>query len=257
MIKNFYEEEGIKLFNGDCLEVMDMLIANGFKVDCIITDPPYGIDYQTFRTKREKLANDDNLEWVNDFVFKISKLLKKECHVYCYVDPEYSPEFIFAFRKYGFKLRNFLKIPRAVKGNGGDRIFQQQDEICLFLTFGNKSEGKKFNKTQILRPSETYIKDKRYNAKEWLYRLPDRWDWTKASEHNSKNKYHPTQKSVECIQYMLQLSTDENQIVLDPFMGSGSTGVACKNLNRKFIGIELDEKYFDIAVERIKGGDVK
>jgi len=242
----------MKLYNGDCLEVMDGLIDNGVKVDAIITDPPYGIDYQSFRTNREKLKNDNNLNWVDSFTEKCSKIINKGHHLYCFVDPEYSPEFILGFRKNGFKIRNILTIPRAVKGNGGDRIFQQQNEFCLFATFGKKTEGRKFNETEILKPSTGYLKDKRYKSKEWLYRLPDVWHWTKASQHNSNNKLHPTQKYVPCMEDMLKISTDENDIVLDPFMGSGTTGVACKNLNRNFIGIELDNNYFNIAKERLE-----
>lgn len=239
----------IDLRLGDCLEVMKTIKDNS--IDAIITDPPYGIDYQSYRTKREKIANDNSLHWVDEFTAKCAKILKHGNHMYCFIDPEYSPEFIIGFRNSGFKIRNLLTIPRAVKGNGGDRIFQQQNEFCIFATLGKKSEGRKFNHTEILKPSEGYLKDKRYTPKEWLYRLPDNWHWTKASEHNSNNKLHPTQKSVDCIECMLKISTDENNTVLDPFMGSGTTGVACKNLNRKFIGIELDDKYFDIAKERI------
>ncbi len=240
------------LYNGDCLEVMQKLIDEGVKVDCIITDPPYGISYQTFRTKRERLKNDDTLLWVDDFCKLSSLILKKECHLYCFIDPEYSAEFILGFRNNGFKIRNILTIPRATKGNGGDRIFQQQFEFCIFATLGKRSEGRKFNQTNILKPSESYLKDKRYNPKEWLYRLPDNWHWTTASEHNSNNKLHPTQKNPKCVEYMLNISTNKNDIVLDPFMGSGTTGVACLNTNRRFIGIELDEGYYDIACDRIE-----
>lgn len=246
----------INLINGDCLEEMDKLIANGVKVDAIITDPPYGIDYQSYRTKREKLKNDDNLAWVDEFCEKSSKILKHGCHLYCFVDPEYSPEFILGFRKNGFKIRNLLTIPRGTKGNGGDRIFQQQNEFCIFATLGKKKEGRKFNETKILRPSEGYLKDKRYKNKDWLYRLPDYWYWTKASEHNSKNKFHPTQKNVECIENMIELSTNKGDVIFDPYMGSGTTGVACVNTNRSFIGIELDENYFNIAKERIEKADI-
>lgn len=241
----------IDLFNGDCLKVMDELIDNGVMVDVIITDPPYGIDYQSFRTKREKLINDDDLHWVDEFTSKCAKLLKPTHHLYCFVDPEYSPEFILGFRKAGFKIRNLLTIPRSVKGNGGNRIFQQQNEFCIFATFGDKSVGRNFSETKILKPSEVYLKDKRYKPKEWLYRLPDHWHWTKASEHNSNNKLHPTQKNVNCIMDMISISTEEDEIVFDPFMGSGTTGVACIETKRNFIGVELNEKYFDIAQERI------
>ena len=63
---------------------------------------------------------------------------------------------------------------------------------------------------------------------------------------------HPTQKPVDLLEYLIKTYTNENDLVLDFTMGSGSTGVACSNLNRRFIGIELDEKYFNIAKERIE-----
>ena len=71
------------------------------------------------------------------------------------------------------------------------------------------------------------------------------------NEHNV-NAFHPTQKPVDLLEYLVKTYTNENDVVLDNCMGSGSTGVACKNLNRNFIGIELDEKYFNIAKERIE-----
>lgn len=240
----------IDLRCGDCLEVIKQ-IPDG-SVDCVITDPPYGIEYKAFRSGRGNIINDDNLCWVDKFCKEISRVLKHGNHIYCFTDIEYSAEFIFGLRKNGFKIRNLLTIPRGVKGNGGNRIFQQQFEFCIFATLGKKEDGRKFNKTKILKPSEVYLKDKRYNPKEYLYRLPDNWHWLKASEHNSKNILHPTQKSVECIETMLNISTNENDTILDPFMGSGTTGVACKHLNRNFIGIELDEHYFEIAKNRIE-----
>ena len=67
---------------------------------------------------------------------------------------------------------------------------------------------------------------------------------------------HPTQKPIDLLEYLIKTYTNENEVVLDFTMGSGSTGVAALNTNRKFIGIELDEKYFNIAKQRIKGGDI-
>ena len=66
------------------------------------------------------------------------------------------------------------------------------------------------------------------------------------------NKYHPTQKPVELLNTLLLNSSNENDIIFDGFMGSGSTGIACMNTNRRFIGIEKDKNYFDIAEKRIK-----
>ena len=72
--------------------------------------------------------------------------------------------------------------------------------------------------------------------------------------NNDRDRFHPTQKPVELLEYLIKTYTNENELVLDFTMGSGTTGVACKNLNRNFIGIELDEKYFNIAKERINEG---
>ena len=66
------------------------------------------------------------------------------------------------------------------------------------------------------------------------------------------NKKHPTEKPVELLKVLIENSSNEGDIVMDCFMGSGSTGIACINTNRKFVGIEIDKKYYDIAVERIQ-----
>jgi site-specific DNA-methyltransferase (adenine-specific) len=73
------------------------------------------------------------------------------------------------------------------------------------------------------------------------------WDFP-----SGKSKVHPTQKPLGLFEYLIESSSDEGDIIFDPCMGSGTTGVACANLGRKFIGIELDQDYFDIARERIK-----
>ncbi len=72
------------------------------------------------------------------------------------------------------------------------------------------------------------------------------------SNANQRNKLHPTQKPVELCEYLIKTYTNKNELVLDNCMGSGSTGVACINTNRKFIGMELDENYFNIAKNRIE-----
>ena len=73
------------------------------------------------------------------------------------------------------------------------------------------------------------------------------------SNASQKGKVHPTQKPVPLFEYLIKTYTNEGETVLDNCMGSGTTGVACKNLNRNFIGIELDDKYFEIAKRRING----
>lgn len=236
-----------QIYFGDCIEFMKTL--NNESIDLTVTDPPYLINYSSFRTNSKVIKNDDNNKWVEPFFKELSRVMKKGSHLYCFCDFEMSSDFLIEIRKY-WKVRNLLCIPRTIKGNGGERIFQQQFEYCIFATLGSKDEGRKFNETQILRPSEGYLKDKRYKPKEWLYRLPDHWYWTKASEFNH-DRLHPNQKNVSCLKDMISLSSSPGEIVFDPFCGSGSTLMAAKELDRKWIGCELDEKYFEVAQKRL------
>ena len=236
-----------KVHNIDCIEFMKD-IPDKF-IDLIITDPPYLINYSSFRTNSKVIKNDDNTNWVAPFFKELSRIVKNGSHLYCFCDFEMSSDFLIEIRKY-LNVRNLLCIPRKIKGNGGDRIFQQQNEHCIFATRGKKDDGRKFNQTQILKPSEGYLKDKRYKAKEWLYRLPDYWYWTSASEFNH-NRIHPNQKNVSCLENMIDISSLENEIIFDPFCGSGSTLVASINRKRKYLGCELEKSYFESCQKRI------
>jgi site-specific DNA-methyltransferase (adenine-specific) len=236
-----------QIHNLDCIDFMKTLPNES--IDLTITDPPYTINYSSYRTKTKVIANDDNKDWIEPFFKELSRVVKKGSHLYCFCDFEMSSDFVAEIRKY-WKVRNLICIPRTIKGNGGDRIFQQQFEYCIFATRGGKDDGRKFNQTQILRPSEGYSKDKRYKAKEWLYRLPDYWHWTKASEFNHK-RLHPNQKNVDCLKDMIQISSNPGEIVFDPFCGSGSTLVAAKSLDRNWIGCEIDPKFVDVSEKRL------
>jgi DNA modification methylase len=100
---------------------------------------------------------------------------------------------------------------------------------------------------QILQFDIPYKKiSQTYNAQ---LGITDVWD---DINFYSEERYHPTQKPQKLIERLIIASSNEDDVVLDPFMGGGSTGVACKNLNRNFIGIEIDEKYFNIEKERIE-----
>jgi len=97
------------------------------------------------------------------------------------------------------------------------------------------------------------VKTKQYGGE--TLRFPSNIIEIKSIRGNSKTKTkHPTQKPVALLEYLIKTHTNEGEIVLDNVMGSGSTGVACININRKFIGIEKDEKYYNISKQRIKGG---
>ena len=94
----------------------------------------------------------------------------------------------------------------------------------------------------------SYSSDKRYPMRVLKYNKPGQIG---SNEERAKNSFHPTQKPLDLLEYLVKTYTNEGDTVLDNTMGSGTTGVACKQLNRSFVGIEMDDKYFDIASKRI------
>lgn len=212
------------LYNGDCLEVMDRLIADGVTVDSIITDPPYGMSFQSnYReVKHSLIKNDNSLEWLEDFAKRCYSLSKDNTAHYIFCSFHNIDIFKQAFEK-EFVVKNILVWEKNntsmgdLKGNFAPKI-----EFILFLHKGRRL----------------------INGK----RTPNIFKFSRT-----KNELHPTQKPVDLMSHLIEKFTDEGQTVLDPFMGSGTTGVACKQTNREFIGIELDKDYFEIASNRIQG----
>ena len=219
MIKN----DKYELYNGDCLKVMDKLIEAGVKVDAVITDPPYGINFQSGQRteKYKKIANDDDLSYLDEFFQKCDKLLKDNTHIYCFCSWHHIDKFKIAFEKY-FKLKNIIVWDKHNSTMGDLKgAYAPKHEFILFGHNGRRLRNGK--------------------------RFPDI-----IPAHATGNIYHPTQKPVDLLKIFIKQSTNKDELILDPFMGSGSTGVACMNTNRRFIGIELDEDYFNIAEERLK-----
>ena len=212
-----------KLYKGDCLEVMDRLIEKGVKVDAIITDPPYGINFRSNyrKEKYEKISNDDNLSFLDKYFQLCNMLLNDDTHIYCFCSWHHIDEFKITFEKY-FTLKNIIVWEKNNTSMGDLKgSYAPKHE---FILFGHK--GRRLR-----------------NGK----RLPD-----VLQVKRTGNKLHPTQKPVELLEIFIKQSTNENDTILDSFMGSGSTGAAALKNNRNFIGIELDEKYFNIAKDRLK-----
>ena len=211
-----------KLYKGDCLEVMDKLIKEGIKVDMVLTDPPYGINLTPQRVsgkfKGTKVINDDTLEWLPKAVDKIYELTKNVAVVFC--SWQFIDVFKIAFEK-KFIVKNILVWNKDWFGMGNN--YRPNYELILLLCKTNVKTKSK-NKSNIL----TY---RRISPQKML---------------------HSCEKPVPLLTDLILELTDENNIILDCFMGSGSTGEACMSTNRNFIGIELDEHYFDIAKDRLE-----
>ena len=217
--------EEMQLIHGDCLEKMKD-IPDG-SIDMILCDPPY---LKAYSTGHRKGVDRKTTEIQNDRVFNFDavfteykRVAKPDAHIYIFGCWQTSAYFAETLAKY-FKLKNRLI---WVKNNwtAGD----------LFWTYGQSYE-------EIWYAS---------NGRKKLNGGRDR-DCLFYPRVAGKQQQHLNQKPVEMLEYLIAKSTNESELVLDSFMGSGTTGVACQHLNRNFIGIELDEGYFNIAKQRIE-----
>ena len=241
-----------KLYNGNCLEVMDKLIEEGIKVDCILCDPPYG----TIKCKWDAVIPFDEM-WD-----RLNKLIKPNGAILLFGNEPFTSELICSNLK-GFKYRWDWnkKIPSGV-GYAKYRPMQQTEDISVFTKNGEKTI---YNPQMIKRdkPIKSGGNKLKENSCSTLVGIDTTKEYKKTYEYKNpttliefdkirKGSLHPTQKPTDLLEYLIKTYTNENEIVLDFTMGSGSTGVACMNTNRKFIGIELDNNYFNIAKERIE-----
>lgn len=233
----------IDLRHGDCLEIMKDIPDNS--IDLVVTDCPYHIVsggctniprkdepsgiFNRRNTFTQKNAKSGKLFDNNDIKFKdwlpdVYRVLKKGTHCYIMINARNLKELQQEAENVGFKFQNIIIWN---KGNATpNRYYLNAYEMILML---RKGKAKNINNMGC----KNIIDIK-----------------------NIKGcKLHPTEKPIELNKIFIENSSEMGDIVLDPFMGSGSTGVACKKLNRNFIGIEIDEKYFKIAKERIEKSD--
>ena len=225
----------VKLINGNCLDTLKNIPNES--IDLIVTDPPYpttsrgnagnsGGMLQKDINKKGKVFTYNNIN-CKEYAPEFYRLLKDGSHCYVMTNHINLIDMLNTFTDVGF---HFIK---SLIWNKGNKIMGQyymsQYEYILFF---RKGKGKKINNcgtSDILSISNKKTKDK-----------------------DGKN-IHDTEKPVELMEVLVNNSSQENELVLDPFMGVGSTGIACIKNNRNFIGIEIDENYFTIAKERMGG----
>lgn len=220
-----------KLYQGDCLEVMKN-IEDG-SVDLVVTDPPYktitGGDSNGANSERPKGMLRGNRKLfkhqkmnISDWMPEIYRVLKEGSHCYIFTNSLNLQEMLNEATKVGFKLHNLL-----VWEKNNCTPSQYYMKNCEYVLFLRKGKAK------------------------WINNIGDSKTVHKFNNIIG-NKLHPTEKPVDLLEYYLLNSSEPNDVIFDPFMGSGSTGVAALNTNRDFIGIELDEGYFNIAQNRIE-----
>lgn len=215
------------LLAGDCLALLPELAAAApGSVDLVVTDPPYGMNYQSnrrvHRERFSRIRSDDNLLWLDGWFDAVNDTMAANSAIYCFCSWHNVETFKTKFCRH-FRCKNILVWVKNNHGSGDlTGAYAPKHE---FVLFGHKGRS--------------LLRDKR---------IPDVLEFPRTSGALAA---HPTEKNADMIELFVRNSSDPGATVLDPFMGVGTTGVACARAGRKFIGIEIDPDYFSEAERRI------
>lgn len=241
-------KEKIQLFKGDCLEVMKD-ISDG-SVDMILCDLPYG----TTQNKWDSVIPLDKL-WD-----EYKRILKTNGVVVLTSQGIFTAKLILSNEKW-FKYKLVWEKSKATNFlNAKKQPLRKHEDICVFYNKQPKynpqmTEGEPYDKgVRKNQLTGSYGDFKPVRVRSEGMRYPTDIIYFKTAESEGK-VYHPTQKPVKLLEYLIKTYSNEGETVLDSTMGSGSTGEACLNTERNFIGIEQDEKYFEIAYNRLNRVD--
>ena len=222
-----------QLINGDALKAMDKMIKDGIKVDLIYIDPPY--DFESGKKqgskmgeRLERVLNKETLNIRNGFDYqayaKRFKKIQNKTNIYIWCSKN--------------QIRDILN------------MFPNLNPYILF--WGKTNPPPAFNGTYLSNTEYIlYFKEKGTSKLNTTYKTASRFDIQPINTKDKRKYKHPTIKPLNIVEKHIFNSTNENDVVFDCFMGSGTTGIACKNLKRNFIGVELDKDYYEIAKERI------
>lgn len=239
----------INLFQGDCLEIMSELPDNS--IDAVVCDPPYGTTACKW----------DTVVPLEDMWEQLWRVSKPNTPIVLFATQPFTSNLIMSQIKYFKYTWVWDKFYKTGFLNSKRQPLRKNEDLCIF--YKKQCVYNPIMQTGFLPYKSSKEKIKKYNNNTDNYsnfeaqstietkgeRYPDSIIQFKMKR--SSRGLHPTQKPLELMEYLVKTYTNEGDRVLDFTMGSGTTGVACKNLRRKFIGIEKDEEYFKIAKERI------
>ena len=217
----------VKLYNDDCLNVLKDIEDN--TIDLVVTDPPYevitggrngGVKGKPSGILTENKQLMKSIPKADLWLSECFRVMKDGTHIYIMTNTLNLTNYLNIINDVGFKLHNLLVWN---KNNTTPNRWYMKN--CEYVIFARKGFAKSIN-----NPSSQTVHN---------------------FDNIIGNKKHPTEKPVDLMKFYVGNSSNIGDTVLDPFMGVGSTGVACKELNRNFIGVELDKQYFDIATKRI------
>ena len=212
-----------KIILGDSIEVLPTLEKKSF--DLLLSDPPYGMDFKSGWNNKEKIQNDkiiDTITLFEDVLKESVPLLKDDAHFYLFGNINFIGDIRPIIEKY-LNLKNILIWDRKVIGMGDLKSYGNSYDV---IYFGYNKVWKDLNGTR------------------------DR-DLLSYSRIDPAKNIHPTEKPLDILEYLIKKSSNENDKILEPFAGGGSTLLACKKLNRFATGVEIEEEYYNLIKNRI------
>jgi site-specific DNA-methyltransferase (adenine-specific) len=212
-----------EIIEGDSRNILKTLNKKSY--DLLLSDPPYGMDFKSGWNTKDKIQNDkieDTVVLFEEVLKECVPLLKDDAHFYLFGNINYLPQIKPIIEKY-LTLKNILIWDRQIIGMGDLKSYGNSYDIVYF---GYNKKWKDLNGTR------------------------DR-DILNFQRVDPAKNIHPTEKPLDMLEYLIKKSSQENDKILEPFAGGGSTLVAAKNTNRKATGIEIEDKYVELIKERI------
>jgi len=247
-----------RIFQGDCLHLMGELPDGA--ISLILTDPPYSIRYQNqfAASPHPVLEGDAGIDYER-FARESYRILAPDSHAYFFTRFDCYPYHYQCLKAAGFAVKNCLVIEKGTLGGIGDLrgSFANNSEWVIFCQKGRKV----FRHTTLLQNRKkegTQFHKGRNPSARYKTRFPACWfgsEYPKATYNSMWQKkhqiFHPTIKNVECLAWLIEISSNPGDLVFDGFMGTGSTALAALETNRTFLGAEIFPAYWQVAQQRL------
>ena len=241
-----------KVYQGNCLDVLAKIPDE--TVDVCFADPPFNLD-KKYATHKDTKPLDDYIEWCEQWLKELVRVTKPTGSILVHNIPRWLTYYAGILNDIAH-FRHWIAWD-AMSTPLGQTLLPAHYGI---LFYSKQAKGTKFH--EIRAPHKTcrecgaFLKDyggKKDQMHPFGYLVSDVWTDIHRIRHNKRRDPHPCQLPIHLLERLILMTTDEEDVVLDPFLGTGTTAIAAKRLNRQYIGIELDPKYVEIATMKLEG----
>jgi len=249
------------IYNGDCLDIMKDFPKSS--IDLVFADPPYNLsgnglkwkgnttggDWEMFNEDWDKMTDKEYFNFTKSWVKEVKRLLKPNGSLYISCSYHNIGEVVMALKKNGMKINNIITWYKTnAMPNMTKRTFTHSTEFVVWAVKGKKW---KFNYEQVKKINPEKRKDGSNKQMRDMWSMPLVQGKERLKEKGSNKSLHPTQKPEEMLKRIIIASSDRGDVILDPFLGSGTTACVAKILQRNWIGIEKEMRYAKMAKIRI------